>query len=58
MAQLLETLRAWPGVDVESLRTQPEWDQATAWGWVMKSGELTGTGLAHVGDLPGGLVTE
>jgi hypothetical protein len=27
-------------------------------GWIMESGELTGTGLAHVKELPGGLVRD
>ena len=58
MAELLEALQAWPGVDVVALRRRPEWAQARAWGWVMESGELTGTGLGHVRDLPGGLLSE
>jgi hypothetical protein len=32
--------------------------QARAWGWVMESGELTGTVLAHVRELPRGIVSE
>ena len=58
MRQLLETLANWPDVDVEELRQRPEWGQARVWGWVMESGELTGTGLAHVKELPGGIVIE
>lgn len=58
MVELLEVLRAWPDVDVESLSERPEWTQARAWGWVMESGELTGTGLAHAGELPRGMVSE
>lgn len=58
MVELLEGLRAWPGVELESLRGQPEWVQARAWGWVMESGELTGTGLAHAGELPRGMVSD
>ena len=37
---------------------RPEWKQAQAWGWIMESGELTGTGLAHVKELPGGIVLD
>lgn len=48
MRQLLEALTVWPEVDTEELRRRPEWSEARAWGWVMESGELTGTGLAHV----------
>jgi hypothetical protein len=58
MRTLLDTLRSWPDVDVDPLRQTPEWEQARAWGWVMESGELTGSGLAHVGGLPGGLVKD
>ncbi len=52
MRQLLEALTAWPEVDTEDLRRRPEWEQARAWGWVMESGELTGTGLARRGVTP------
>lgn len=58
MRQLLEALAEWPDVDTEDLRRRPEWAQARAWGWVMESGELTGTGLAHAGELPRGIVSE
>ena len=58
MKELLETLQAWPDVDLEALRSRPEWAQARQWGWVMESGELTGTGWAHVGELPRGIVSE
>ena len=58
MRQLLETLADWPDADTEPLRHRPEWEQARPWGWVMESGELTGTGLAHVKELPGGLVRD
>ena len=57
MRDLLETLRSWPDIDPEILRG-PEWEQARAWGWVMESGELTGSGLAHVVDLPRGILSE
>ena len=58
MRQLLETLGTWPDVNVDELKTLPEWREAMAWGWVMESGELTGTGLAHAKELPAGLVKE
>ena len=58
MRQLLEALTEWPDADIEDLRRRPEWEQARAWGWVMESGELTGTGLAHAYDLPRGIVVE
>lgn len=58
MRQLLEALTDWPDVDTSDLRRRPEWAQARAWGWIMESGELTGTGLGHVHDLPGGIVAE
>ena len=58
MRRLLVALAVWPEVDTKDLRHQPEWEQAREWGWVMESGELTGSGLAHVGQLPGGLVTD
>ncbi len=58
MRQLLEALDAWPDVDTEDLRRRPEWAQARTWGWVMESGELTGTGSAHSHDLPRGIVSD
>lgn len=54
MRELLEALTAWPDVDTEDLRRRLEWEQARSWGWVMQSGELTGTGLAHAHELAGG----
>ena len=33
-----------------------EWDQARAWGWVMATGQLTGFGARHAGELPRGIV--
>lgn len=58
MRQLLEGLTAWPDADTEDLRHRQEWEQARAWGWLMESGELTGTGLAHAHELPGGIISE
>lgn len=57
MTCLLETLLSWPRVDVDPLRTRDEWRQARQWGWVMESGELTGTGAGHAHTLPDGLVS-
>jgi hypothetical protein len=56
MRSLLDALRSWPEVNVDAWRETPEWADARRWGWVMESGELTGTGLGHVKELPGGLV--
>jgi len=49
MARLLTALKAWPiSPDLlQELRAMPEWDQARAWGWIMETGELTGTGWRH-----------
>ena len=58
MASLLEVLRDWPEVDTTELRHRPEWEQARMWGWIMESGELTGSGSRHVHDLPRGLVVD
>lgn len=58
MAALLDRLQAWPEVDLAEVTHLPEWVQARAWGWVMSSGELTGAGLAHVHELPGGILTD
>ena len=58
MAELLEALQAWPGVDADQLRDRPEWTQARKWGWIMESGELTGSGSRHLHELPGGIVIE
>jgi hypothetical protein len=58
MFELLETLADWPNIDTQLLRGRPEWGQARTWGWIMDSGELTGTGLAHVKELPGVLVRD
>jgi hypothetical protein len=58
MEWLLSALRSWPvGHELlEELRRLPEWDQAFRWGWVMSSGELTGSGWRHAGGLPGGIL--
>jgi hypothetical protein len=58
MLHLLEVLRGWPDIDADELSQQPEWAQAQAWGWIMRTGELTGSGLRHVHDLPGGIIVE
>ena len=36
----------------------PEWERARTWGWVMESGELTGTGWAHIRELPRGILID
>jgi hypothetical protein len=36
----------------------PEWSEARAWGWVMESGELTGTGARHAGGLSKGILPD
>jgi len=39
------------------LRRTPEWIQARTCGWVMESGELTGTGSRHAeGQSPQGII--
>lgn len=58
MRELLEALTTWPEVDTDDLRRRPAWDQARAWGWIMESGALTGTGLAHARELPQGIISE
>ena len=42
--------------DMVRLRRTPEWLQARAWGWVLESGELTGTGARHAGPLADGIL--
>lgn len=58
MAELLRDLytRRSPDFDVEDCRDTEAWRALRKWGWIMESGELTGTGLAHVHDLPGGIL--
>jgi len=59
MHWLLDALRSWPvcpGV-LAQIKGSPEWEQARSWGWVMESGELTGSGSRHAGgDSPRGIV--
>jgi hypothetical protein len=38
------------------LRRTFEWIQAVTWGWVIQSGELTGTGIRHAGEIPTGIL--
>jgi hypothetical protein len=40
----------------DQFRDTPEWKDARAWGWVMESGELTGTGHRHAGKQPRGIL--
>jgi hypothetical protein len=60
MRYLLDALRCWPvGPEVlDRIKATAEWDQARAWGWVMESGELTGTGLRHAGQPPKGITRD
>ena len=58
MADLLDRLAAWPDVDIAELRERSEWEQARSWGWIMESGELTGQGMRHRHELPGGIVRD
>jgi hypothetical protein len=58
MESLITALRAWPVSSglLEQIRAMPEWEEARAWGWVIESGELTGTGHRHAGDQPRGIL--
>jgi hypothetical protein len=58
MAILLHHLTRWPlpDEDLVRLRRTPGWVQARAWGWVMQSGELTGTGNRHAGEILTGIL--
>ena len=58
MSFLLGALRGYlVSTDVqEQLRAMPEWQQAREWGWIMRSGELTGTGHRHAGEQPRGIL--
>lgn len=47
MPEPLAVLTQWPDEDTDALRELPEWEQDRALGWVMESGELTGTGAGH-----------
>ena len=58
MAELLTTLLDWPDVDSGPCRVISEWDEARRWGWIMESGELTGSGLAHARSLPTGILAD
>ena len=59
-AYLLETCSSWPvgPEDLDELQAMPEWEQAREWGWIMRTGRLTGTGSRHVGAILGGIVHE
>jgi hypothetical protein len=58
MQFLLDTLRGWPVSRevLDEIQAMPEWDQARAWGWIMRTGELTGTGHRHAGPISKGIV--
>jgi hypothetical protein len=58
MFSLLETCRSWPVSPevLDRLGAMPEWEEAQAFGWIMRTGELTGTGHRHAGDIPRGIL--
>lgn len=59
MSTLLRELLAHPNIDperLEQLRSTPEWETASAWGWLLPSGELSGIARSHAGPLPKGIV--
>lgn len=58
MAHLLEACRSWPLSPevLNQLQGMPEWEEARAWGWIMRTGRLTGTGSRHAGIIPKGKV--
>jgi hypothetical protein len=58
MKTLLGALRGWPDVDTDRLSRSPEWEVALTWGWVMRSGELTGMGYRHVHEIPRGILND
>lgn len=60
MAELLEHLSGYPlpDEDIVRLRRTPEWLSLRAWGWVMDSGELTGTGSRHAGHSHNGILPD
>jgi hypothetical protein len=43
---------------LEQLRAMPEFAQAVEWGWLMQTGELTGTGARHAGGLTKGIARD
>ena len=55
---LLEALRGYPlSPEVqEQLRAMPEWEQAREWSWILRTGELTGTGHRHASEQPRGIL--
>ncbi|MEX2652969.1 MAG: hypothetical protein WD473_11075 [Acidimicrobiia bacterium] len=54
MSELLEALAN--GEPPVAFHDRPEWAQAREWGWIMESGELTGTGNRHAGEIPTGIL--
>ena len=54
MAAMLETLANDEPSD--HYQRTPHWEDARAWGWIMESGRLTGTGSRHADELPRGIV--
>jgi hypothetical protein len=41
---------------LDQIQATPEWDEARAWGWIMRARELTGTGHQHAGSISTGIV--
>jgi hypothetical protein len=60
MSYLLEALRGYPVCQdvLDQLQGMPEWEQAHQWGWIMLTGELTGTGSRHAGQPRKGIVQD
>jgi hypothetical protein len=58
MSYLLETCHSWPVSPevLDHLQAMPEWEEARSWGWIMRTGELTGTGHRHAGGQPRGIL--
>ena len=58
MGFLLEALCGYPvSADVqEQLRAMPEWEHPREWVWILRTGELTGTGHRHTGEQPRGIL--
>ena len=58
MRYLLEACRSWPVSPevLDQIQVMPEWEQAQKWGWIMRTGRLTGMGAGHAGPLPKGIV--
>lgn len=58
MAFLLDACRSWPPSPEVLIQLQgmTEWEQAQKWGWIMRTGRLTGMGAGHAGPIRKGIV--